>query len=248
MSKFTDAKGRDWTVAITTGAIKTVRQRLDVDLVDLNQSTMERLADDFVLLVDVLWVLCEQQAANKQPPVDAEDFGESLVGDPIEAACSALTEAIADFFPRPEEIAAAASKCQGSRSPQKDGGTRSGQAGQSGPDGLREGDGEATGSGDSERFDAIELCHELAGQVGIDPDAKTLRELWWMARGVWDIHSRILHALIEPNRDRNAQKQPYHPWDFHPFRDATKVKRDSDLLPYNPNIMQAIQDGTWSGE
>jgi hypothetical protein len=99
MAKFTDAKGRDWTIAITTGNVKAVRQRLDVDLVDLNNSAVNRLAEDFVLLVDVLWVLCEQQAANKQPPVSPEEFGEALVGDPIEAACSAIAESIADFFP-----------------------------------------------------------------------------------------------------------------------------------------------------
>lgn len=99
-TKFSDVKGRDWTIAITTGGVKAVRQRLDVDLVDLNQSTIDRLSTDFVLLVDVLWVLCEQQAANKQPPVSAEDFGESLVGDPIEAAATALVEAICRFFPQ----------------------------------------------------------------------------------------------------------------------------------------------------
>ncbi len=99
MAKFTDAKGREWLVSITTGGVKAVRQQLNVDLVDLNQSTMDRLATDFVMLVDVLWVLCEQQAANKQPPVSAEDFGEALVGDPIEAATTAIVEAFCNFFP-----------------------------------------------------------------------------------------------------------------------------------------------------
>lgn len=69
-----------------------------------------------------------------------------------------------------------------------------------------------------------------------------------MARGAWDVHCQILHALIEPNRDRAVQKKPYIALDFHPFRDAGKFKRKSDLKPYNPNRMQAIQDGTWSGE
>jgi hypothetical protein len=64
-----------------------------------------------------------------------------------------------------------------------------------------------------------------------------------MARGAWDVHSQILCALIEPNRDRAVQKKPFHPWDFHPFRDASTVKRSSDLLPYNPAVLQAIQDG-----
>jgi hypothetical protein len=64
-----------------------------------------------------------------------------------------------------------------------------------------------------------------------------------MARGAWDVHSQILHALIEPNRDRAVQKKPYHPWDFHPLRDASKVERKSDLIPYDPKILQAIKDG-----
>lgn len=100
MTKFTDAKGREWLVSVTPGSVKAVRNRLDIDLVDLSQSTVERLRTDSILLVDVLWVLCEQQAANKQPPVSDEDFGESLVGDPIEAATNALVESICNFFPQ----------------------------------------------------------------------------------------------------------------------------------------------------
>jgi hypothetical protein len=102
--KFTDAKGRDWTLAINNGSIKAVRQKCDVDLADPTYATLNKMASDFVLLVDVLWVLCEQQAANKQPPVSPEDFGEALVGDPIDAACAAMEEAIAGFFPRQKRL------------------------------------------------------------------------------------------------------------------------------------------------
>lgn len=97
MTKFADSKGREWILAVNVGAIKRVRAAADIDLADLTQATMDRLADDPCLLVDVLWVLVEKDAVQRK--VEQEDFGESLVGDPIEAAVNALLEAITLFFP-----------------------------------------------------------------------------------------------------------------------------------------------------
>lgn len=97
MTKFADAKQREWTLEVTTGVIKRVRADLKIDLADPSQATMDRLADDPVLLVDLLWLMCADQAKGRD--VSAEDFGRALVGDPIEVAVSALLEAIVDFFP-----------------------------------------------------------------------------------------------------------------------------------------------------
>jgi hypothetical protein len=102
MSQFTDAKQRPWTLNVTTGTIKKARSELKLDLADPTQATMDRLADDPVLLVDLLWLVCAEQA--KERGVSPEDFGGALVGDPIDAAVSALLEAVSDFFPRQKRL------------------------------------------------------------------------------------------------------------------------------------------------
>jgi len=97
MAKFTDGLKREWTITVTTGAIKKVRKALNIDLADIDQATYSRLANDPILLVDLLWLLME--AAAKQREVTEESFAEGLVGDPIDSATAALLEAVADFFP-----------------------------------------------------------------------------------------------------------------------------------------------------
>jgi hypothetical protein len=97
MAKFTDSEGRPWPLRITVETVKVVRAELGIDLADLSGKTLERLADDTCLLVDVLWVLC--RATAKERSVSDRQFGEALVGDPIDQATEALLEAILDFFP-----------------------------------------------------------------------------------------------------------------------------------------------------
>ena len=97
MAVFRDAKGRDWTVTVDTTTVKPVREALQVDLLDTTGRTLERLADDPSLLVDVLWVLCRDEA--KERGVSDVQFGQALVGDSIDAATNALMEAVTDFFP-----------------------------------------------------------------------------------------------------------------------------------------------------
>jgi hypothetical protein len=94
---FTDNQNRPWTLRIDVGAIKAVRSRLGIDLADLSGKVEEQLDADPALLVDVLWVLIEQDAKGRN--VSDVDFGQSMVGDPIDAATAALLEAKVDFFP-----------------------------------------------------------------------------------------------------------------------------------------------------
>ena len=100
MAKFSDAKDREWIVDVTVGTIKKVRKALDIDLADPSGADVNRMVDDPVLLVDTLWLLCEDQAKEKK--ITDEDFGRGLVGDPIELATTALLDAVADFFPGPK--------------------------------------------------------------------------------------------------------------------------------------------------
>ncbi len=97
MAKFKDAKDREWIVDVTVGIIKKVRKALDIDLADPSGADVNHMIDDPVLLVDTLWLLCEDQAKEKE--ITDEDFGRGLVGDPIELATTALLDAVADFFP-----------------------------------------------------------------------------------------------------------------------------------------------------
>ena len=59
--------------------------------------TIDRVANDPILLCDILWVLCEGQA--KASGVTDEDFGSSLAGDSIEEATRAFLDELVDFFP-----------------------------------------------------------------------------------------------------------------------------------------------------
>lgn len=98
MTHFTDNQGRTWVLTVNVDAIKRVRNLTDVDLLTVvGGDLLERLAEDPVLLCDVLYALCKPDADVKQ--VSDEDFGRAMSGDAIEQATTALLEAIADFFP-----------------------------------------------------------------------------------------------------------------------------------------------------
>jgi hypothetical protein len=95
--QFTDGKDRKWSVEINTDIIKLLRKELNLDLAGSDQSTMDLLSDDPVLLVDALWLICQKEA--KERSVTAESFGAALVGDVIDSATQAMVEAVANFFP-----------------------------------------------------------------------------------------------------------------------------------------------------
>jgi peptide subunit release factor RF-3 len=99
---------------VDVGAVKRVRSALGVDLMQVAEKkdaeggrepgVLERLASDPVLLVDVIYVLCRDQA--NALGVTDEDFGAAMAGDAIEHAVKAMLGAIVDFFPNPRERAA----------------------------------------------------------------------------------------------------------------------------------------------
>jgi len=98
MACFTDSEGRQWGLRVDVSALRRVKSRLGINLVDVvGGETLSRLANDPVLLVDVLFVLVEPQAQSRG--VDAEAFGAAITGDVLDEATAALLEALADFFP-----------------------------------------------------------------------------------------------------------------------------------------------------
>jgi hypothetical protein len=105
MKSFTDNQGRAWTLVVNVATIKRVRALCAVDLnaiIEVEEGKpetrlLERLSTDPVLLVDVLYAICQPECERRQ--VTDEDFGAAMTGDVIEAATSALLDEIIDFFP-----------------------------------------------------------------------------------------------------------------------------------------------------
>lgn len=102
---FTDAAGDSWRVIVTIGKIKSVRQLVNdetgksVDLFEyVNDNLAYRLYIDPVLLADVLWVLCKDEAEGRK--IDKSAFLDRLNGETLEVAELAFEEAFIDFFPK----------------------------------------------------------------------------------------------------------------------------------------------------
>lgn len=99
MQTFTDNTGRTWSLTINVDAIKRVRGLLDVDLMQaIDGKLLERLVTDPVLLCDVVYALCKPEADAKS--ITDEQFGQSMAGDAIDAATTALLEELVGFFPQ----------------------------------------------------------------------------------------------------------------------------------------------------
>ncbi len=99
MKTFRDNAGRTWSVCLNISAIKRVRDLAGVDLLEaVGGRLLEKLTTDPVLLCDVLYAVCRDEAENKS--VSDEDFGCALAGDAVEHATTALLEELVDFFPQ----------------------------------------------------------------------------------------------------------------------------------------------------
>lgn len=100
MRTFKDNEGREWQVRVDVTGVRDVRTDLDVNLLDLPDkefALLTRLTTDLVLAVDVLYVLCREQAAQRQ--VTDEQFGRAMYGDALQAGVEALVRETIDFFP-----------------------------------------------------------------------------------------------------------------------------------------------------
>jgi hypothetical protein len=116
MRTFKDNAGRTWSLTLNVWTVKKVRDLLGVDLLDLGGESatgpsdkkpglLFRLIADPVLLVDVLYVVCRDQA--DETGITDEQFGRAMGGDAIDAATKAFLEELADFTPSPRDRARA---------------------------------------------------------------------------------------------------------------------------------------------
>lgn len=98
MASFSDKSGRVWQVAIDVASLKQVRVLTGVEigkLADKNFAGLAELFADVERLVNVLYVLCREQA--DAAGVNDEAFGRGLGGDQFEKASDAFYEAFTDF-------------------------------------------------------------------------------------------------------------------------------------------------------
>jgi len=102
MPSFEDKKGHRWTVEFTVGTAKRAKSLLEADFLappsEDRPSPILRLDTDAWFLVDMLFLVCEDQAEGPPLNVDADEFAERLSGGPLKDAHDALMEALEHFF------------------------------------------------------------------------------------------------------------------------------------------------------
>ena len=97
MAVFKNRNGVEFVVSLDAPKIRAVRQAYNVDLASGELTDYAKIAGDPVLLVDILWELCRQDASARN--ITPEQFGSAISGDAWQSAVDALEDAIADFFP-----------------------------------------------------------------------------------------------------------------------------------------------------
>lgn len=93
MATFTDSQGDRWSVAFTVAQARRMKSEHQVDINDPKQ--LAAALDDLYKRFDLLWMCCAPQAAAHN--LTADDF-DARISPTFAAACTALTEALTDFF------------------------------------------------------------------------------------------------------------------------------------------------------
>jgi hypothetical protein len=98
MATFQDTSGRVWHVRITVDTLRRAKS-LGFDLPELGAGgpLLARLSSDPIALADLLWLVCQEQAATAM--ITDTDFGRLLAGDVIDQATEALLEGMVEFLP-----------------------------------------------------------------------------------------------------------------------------------------------------
>jgi hypothetical protein len=111
MRTFKDTEGREWRLKLDWDLHEQVKDKTGKMLLSLGDNDCELLAElhtNFSLLVDIVWVLCEEQAASLGVVDDEKltatrKFAKGLGGDVLEQAATALVGAVIDFFPNQDQ-------------------------------------------------------------------------------------------------------------------------------------------------
>ena len=100
MHSFKDTEGREWSITVTLGTLKRLRERFKLDFLQDDKSltlAVGQLQMDPELLSSVLFFLVEKQAGERS--VTQADFDDALAGDVIADATKAFIEDLVDCFP-----------------------------------------------------------------------------------------------------------------------------------------------------
>ncbi len=99
MKEFADRTGQRWQLSLTIGAAMRLRDRLKIDILQIDQGDpplLSRLGTDEILLGQVIACLLEPQFAARN--VDESAVYEMFDGEAMTAAADAFWGELADFF------------------------------------------------------------------------------------------------------------------------------------------------------
>lgn len=105
MQSFTDKTGAAWDIELTVGTARKIKSRLGIDIENAvtfdtkenpqDASALEKIAKDFILLFDIIFILCENQCRERN--ITGDQFADLFNGDTIVKATDALLEEIINF-------------------------------------------------------------------------------------------------------------------------------------------------------
>ena len=99
MHSFKDKNGLEWNVEVNMATVKRVKNATGINIADLdNVEFMQKLKDDLIFLIDLLYLVCKPQADERG--INDEAFAGLIFGDVLEQAVSAFLESYVDFFPQ----------------------------------------------------------------------------------------------------------------------------------------------------
>lgn len=98
MPSFRDMEGRDWPVKMTVSTIARVELATGINLTAIGESETDKELESPAKFFRVLCSVLEPHIQARG--LTADQFGDSLDQESIEAAYLALTEAVIDFFPK----------------------------------------------------------------------------------------------------------------------------------------------------
>ncbi len=100
MPNFTDTLGRTWPLAISYSTCKRILAQCDINILDVAQidQTIGRMRLDNLLVGDIVLCLCSAECTARG--ISLDNFQDSLDGEALDCASSALLEGLANFFRR----------------------------------------------------------------------------------------------------------------------------------------------------
>ena len=99
MQSFKDTQGTNWDLQITVLIARTIKARTGIDIHQLfNEETLKSLANEIEKTIDMLWVIVERQAVERD--VTYETFFTDLCDSEVyETAIDRVLDAIVDYYP-----------------------------------------------------------------------------------------------------------------------------------------------------